>query len=73
MIARMYNRAHLLTQTCSDEFGIAEPAIGVSTDANDTVVLTQEGRYVTLNAGTIPELCKLLRKIQKMVEAEDDS
>jgi hypothetical protein len=68
MITKMYNRAHLLTQTCSDECGAAEPAIGISTDACDTVVLTQEGRYITLDVEFIPELCKLLRKIQKMVE-----
>lgn len=68
MITKMYYRAHLLTQTCSDECGPAEPAIGVIAEASDTVVLTQEGRYITLDVDTIPDLCKLLRKIQKMVE-----
>lgn len=66
MITRLFNNAHVLFQP-TDEHGITEVAIGASVDDGGCIVLEQEGRHIVVNPDSVPELCRLLRKLQKEV------
>ena len=64
MITKLFNNPHVLSQTADDDdCGIAEPAISGSTDASGLIVLVQEGREILVNRKSVPELCRLLRKL----------
>ena len=63
MITKLFNNPHVLSQTADDDFGIAEPAISGSTDASGLIVLGQDGREILVNRKSVPELCRLLRKL----------
>lgn len=65
MITRLYNNPHILNQSCSDEFGMPEPAIAASTDASGLIVLSQERRELLINPESVNELCRLLKKMAK--------
>lgn len=64
MITRLFNNPHVLFQT-TDDNGFAEVAIGASVDGGGSIVLEQEERYIVISPAAVPELCKLLRKLQR--------
>lgn len=64
MIARLFNRAHVLFQP-TDDHGMNEIAIGASVDDSGRVLLTQEDRHINVDPASVPELCRLLRRLQK--------
>lgn len=65
MITKLFNNPHVLSQSPdeADGLGIAEPAISASTDASGLIVLVQEGREILVNRKSVPELCRMLRKM----------
>lgn len=65
MITRLFNHAHVLFQTEDDETMVAEHAIGASLDANNIIVLEQEGRHLVINRASVPELRRLLRDLAR--------
>lgn len=65
MITRLFNQAHVLFQTEDDASMVPEPAIGASIDANNIIVLEQEGRHLVINRATVPELRRLLRDLAR--------
>lgn len=64
MITKLFNNPHVLFQGYSED-GMAEMAIGASVDSGGTIVLEQEGRHLIIAPASVPELCKLLRKLQR--------
>jgi len=64
MISRLFNNAHVLFQKTNDD-GITEAAIAASVDNGDMVVLEQEGRHIVIDPASVPELCRLLKQLQK--------
>lgn len=64
MIAKLFNNPHVLFQGYSED-GMAEMAIGASVDNSGAIVLEQEGRHIVIDPTSVPELCKLLRKLQR--------
>ena len=64
MIEQLYNHPHVLYQTADEDPGIAEPAIAGSVDNGGVIVLSQEGRDIIVNQGSVPDLCNLLRKLR---------
>lgn len=67
MITRLFNHAHVLFQTEDDASMVPEAAIGASIDANNIIVLEQEGRHLVINRATVPELRRLLRYLARSV------
>ena len=65
MITRLFNQAHVLFQTEDDASMVPEAAIGASIDANNIIVLEQEGRHLVINRATVPELRRLLRDLAR--------
>lgn len=70
MIVRQFNNPHTLFQKPDEEFGIAEPAIAGSTDSTGLIILSQEGREILVNRASVPELRKLLTKLDAAYAAE---
>ncbi|AWB79599.1 TPA: hypothetical protein UL939_000550 [Stenotrophomonas maltophilia] len=64
MITKLFNNPHVLFQP-TDENGFNEVAIGASVDGGGMIVLEQEGRHIVISPGAVPELCRLLRQLQK--------
>lgn len=64
MITKLFNHPHVLFQP-TDENGINEVAIGASVDNGGAIVLEQEGRHIVVAPASVPDLCKLLRELQK--------
>lgn len=65
MITRLFNHPYILYQVSDDDCALSEPAIGVSVDATPIIVLEQEGHHITVNLKSVPDLIKVLRKVQK--------
>jgi hypothetical protein len=64
MITRLFNNPHVLFQKTNDE-GFTEVAIAASVDSGDMIVLEQEGRHIVIAPASVPELCRLLKQLQK--------
>jgi hypothetical protein len=63
MIEKLFNNPHLLHQTADDDSSLPELPISGSVDSADIIVLSQEGRSIVINKASVPELCKLLKKL----------
>lgn len=63
MIEKLNNNPHLLHQTADDSDGMEERPIAACTDASGLICLSQEGRTIVLNRATVPELCRLLKRL----------
>lgn len=64
MITKLFNHPHVLFQP-TDENGINEVAIGASVDNGGAIVLEQEGRHIVVAPESVPELCRLMKKLAK--------
>ncbi|HFT6991358.1 MAG: hypothetical protein KH046_00610 [Stenotrophomonas maltophilia] len=64
MITKLFNNPHVLFQP-TDRNGFNGVAIGASVDGGGMIVLEQEDRHVVISPDAVPELCRLLRKLQK--------
>lgn len=62
MIRKLFNQPHVLYQT-SDEVGIYNDPIAVHVDSGGTIVLTQQDADICIDAASVPELCRLLKKL----------
>lgn len=60
-ITRQYQNPLIVSQTPDTEYDIAEPAIGISTDANGLICMAQSGDTILLNPSTVTDLIKALR------------
>jgi hypothetical protein len=60
MIEKFFNHPHVLHQTF-DDGEIGNATISASIDNSDTLILSQEGRHICIDRGSVPELCKLLK------------
>jgi len=60
-ITRQYQNPLIVSQTPDGEYGIAEPAIGISTDSNGLIYMAQDGDTIILNHRTVTDLIKALR------------
>ena len=69
MITKLFNHPHVLHQTTSDEYAPPEPDVSVCLDASGLIILGQGGQELIINPESIPELCKLLRKMKGLSEA----
>lgn len=72
MITKLFNHPHLLHQSCSDDYGMPEPDISACIDAGGLIILGQSGREILINPESVPELCKLLRKMKSQTETSHD-
>jgi hypothetical protein len=61
MIEKLFNHPYVLYQTTDVE--LPNPAIAGYIDNGDAIVLSQEGRYIVIDYGSVPELRKLLKKL----------
>ncbi len=66
MIIEPFNEVNVLYQTADSKCDMANPAIVISMDAGDTVVVNQEGSEICLNKASIPELVKILNKMKNL-------
>lgn len=62
MIEKLFNHPHLLHQTAANDH-IPNPPIAGYIDNGGTMVISQEGRDICIDRGSVPELCKLLKKL----------
>lgn len=63
MITQLFNNPHVLYQTADSDFEVSESAIGASVDGGGIIVLEQDGSHIVVNKASVPELCRLLRKL----------
>lgn len=63
MIVKLLQNPRVVYQKADDESNLPEPAIAIGTDATPIVVMSQEGREITVNLATLPELWKCLRQV----------
>lgn len=63
MIVKLFNHAHILYQTPDLEGELPNEAIAGHIDNGGTILLEQEGREICISRATVPELCKLLKKL----------
>lgn len=62
MIRKLFNQPHVLYQSNSvDEF--PNTAVCVHVDNGGTICIEQEDNCIVLNPESVPELCKLLKKL----------
>ncbi len=61
MIRKLFNQPHVLWQDGGDE--ISNDPIAVHVDAGGTIVLTQGGEDICIDPISVPELCRLLKKL----------
>ncbi len=66
MIIEPFNKVHVLYQTEDSECDLPNPAIAISMDAGDTVIVEQEGSSICVNKASIPELVKILNKMKNL-------
>lgn len=58
------NQPHVLWQSVSEEdCAVPESALAISVDASGIISIQQEADSIILNKASIPELCKLLKKL----------
>ena len=69
MIIKLLHHAHILHQKTANECEPAEPDVSVCLDALGLIILGQGGQELIINPESIPELCKLLRKMKGLSEA----
>jgi hypothetical protein len=65
VIVKVYSSTARVIYQVPDENEIANPAILAQLDSAGTPVLSQEDRDIVLDRGTIPELIKLLKILEK--------
>lgn len=63
MIRELFSQPQILFQTPDEDFGVPEPAIGISIDTSGTIVLQQESDTILVNRASVRELCEVLREL----------
>lgn len=63
-ITTMYNAPHMLTQSIDDDCLLPESCIAVSHDASQILVIAQGDNEILVNAESVNELCRLLKKVR---------
>lgn len=62
MIETLFDNAHLVHQTATND-ELSNPPIAGMIDRDGTIILSQEGRHICVDAGSIPDFCKMLRDL----------
>ena len=63
MIVKLFNHAHILHQMPDSDMHVANEAIAGHIDNGGTICLEPEGHSICINRASVPELCKLLKKL----------
>lgn len=63
MIVKLFNHGHVLYQTPDHDGDIANEAIAAQLDNNATICLEQLDQSIVINRASVPDLCKLLKKL----------
>ena len=65
MIKKLFtNNPHVLWQKSNDDMDWPNEAITICADSVGTICIDQKDQSIVINAASIPELCKLLKKFQ---------
>lgn len=70
MIQKLFRNSHMLTQTPASDCDIANDAVGVSVDALESIIVSQNGAHVVIDKNSVPEFITLLRKMVAFIEKE---
>ena len=65
MLCQLSSQPQILYQTPDADFGVTEPAIGISIDAFGLIELRQGSDTILVNRASVRELCKVLRELAK--------
>ena len=65
MIAQLFNQPHVVHQTPGENDPVPNEAIAAHVDNCGTILLQQIDSVIVIDRGTVPDLCRVLRKLAK--------
>lgn len=67
MITQLLNHPRMISQNSEDGLVIESP-IGVSIDNGGTIVLEQDGNSICVHTGSVKDLVKVLRELERLAD-----